>query len=269
MPTAKSLCRWLVTPARKILGQERMLDLFFGGYWLVRDLNIRVRPRVHGLAAPRIAMVSMWDAAHTDLAMITAPNKAAYCDRHGYKWLPCTNGFDPGRPTAWSKLLFLRRYLAHYDWIMWSDVDSLITNPRKRIEPLIRTNADLLLTRDKVGLNSGSFLIRNCRWAQLFLDEAWEYPAHQSYRLYYDLQTDRLWENRAFWMLLRHFDHRCHTRILPQRAINSYLPGLDQTSPKGAYAPGDFVLHLAGVNHATRLRVLADYAARSNQAKSA
>jgi hypothetical protein len=267
MSVAKILRSALVAPARKLLGQERLLDLFFPVYWTLRDLNIRHRPRGQVRTAPRIAIVSMWDAAQADLALITAPNKAAYCDRHGYTWLPCTDGFDSSRPVAWSKLMFLRRYLPDYDWIMWSDADSLITNPVQRIETLIRTNADLLLTKDKIGINSGSFLIRNCLWAQLFLDEAWAIPAHPSYRREYDPLTDRLWENRAFWMLLRHFHHRCHTRILPQRAINSYLPGLDQTSPRGAYAPGDFVLHLAGVNHDARLRVLADYAARSNQTK--
>lgn len=204
----------------------------------------------------------MWDHAQADLAQITAPNKATYCQRHGYAWLPCTSGFDPSRPVAWSKLLFLRRHLPDYDWIMWSDADSLITNPVIKIESFIRTKADLVITVDKVGFNSGSFLIRNCPWSRAFLDEAWSFPARPNYMREYNLWTDRLWENRAFVQLLLALRHRRHTRVLPQKRLNSYLADSKRPVPKADHQPGDFVLHLPGTAHEKRLTILSEYANR-------
>lgn len=257
MPALDLLRSCLVNPARAILGQEKLLDLFFAAYWPARDLGAPIVS-----AGRRLAVMSMWDAAQADLAAITAPNKAAYCQRHGYAWLPCTDGFDPSRPVAWSKLVFLRHHLPAYDWIMWSDADSLITNPAIRIESLIRSRADLLLTRDKVGFNSGSFLIRNCHWAWAFLDELWAYPTQPSYSRQYDVWTDRLWENRALLQLLLVFHHRTHCRVIAQRRINSYLADERRPDPRADHQPHDFVLHLAGMEPGVRLRVLSDYARR-------
>ena len=202
----------------------------------------------------------MWDPPLADLAAITAPNKSAYCLRHGYAWHPHTHGFDASRPVAWSKLAFLRQRLPDYDWVMWSDVDSLITNPEVRIESLVRTHADLLLTRDRVGFNSGSFLVRNSAWSASFLDQLWNLPDTEEYRRHFEMWTDRLWENRAFLYLLRSFQNRAHARIVPQRRLNSYLPDPKRRDRRADHRPGDFVLHLPGMERGRRLEVLAQYA---------
>jgi len=249
----------LATPVRRTLGQQRAFDLLFLAYWPVRNLFVR-QP-----TARRVAVLSMWDQAQADLAQITAPNKAAYCQRRGYAWLPCTSGFDPSRPVAWSKLLFLQRHLPDYEWIMWSDADSLITNPAIKIESLIRTKADLVITMDKVGFNSGSFLIRNSSWSLAFLAEAWSLPAQPAALHGFDIWSDRLWENRAFVQLLLAFRHRRHTQVLPQRRLNSYLADTQRPDENADHQPGDFVLHLPGTAHEKRLSVLSKYASRLTQ----
>jgi hypothetical protein len=201
----------------------------------------------------------MWDERQAALGTLTAPNKADYCRRHGYAWLPFREGFDSSRPVAWSKILFLRRHLADYDWLMWSDVDSAITNPALGLESLVKRAGDLLITRDGTGLNSGSFLIRNCAWSHRFLQAAWECPDTDDYRRHFEITTDRMWENRAFLLLAPAPAHRAHVRVIPQRQLNSYPPEFSAPHPGSAHAEGDFVVHLPGLDESTRLRVLRHY----------
>lgn len=253
----------LVAPVRGVLGQQRMLDWYFAGYWLLRGAAYRLARLARPGTTPRIAVISMWDENQAALAAITGPNKAAYCRRHGYAWLPQTAGFVAERPLAWSKIAFLRRLLPAYDWVMWSDADSLITNPALRLEPLVDQPADLLITCDHNGVNTGSFLLRNCAWSRRFLEELWELPAHPDYTPAYELWSDRMWDNRAFLLHLARPESRRHCRFLPQRRLNSYHPQLTEAGPASRHRPGDFVLHLPGIDNATRLQVLSDYARAS------
>lgn len=238
---------------RARLGQDRLLELV-----------CRPARRLADLAAPfrrpappgRVAVVSMWNDHQAQLARLTSPNKAAYCARWGYHWLPRTDGFDPSRPVAWSKLVFIREALADHDWVFWTDADSIITNPALPLDDLLRRSADLLITRDRVGYNSGSFLLRRCPWSFEFLRECWDYPSTEAYRSTYRVETDRMWENRSVDSLLRHYRHRRHTDVVPQRRLNSYLPDLVPCGPEGAHQPDDFVLHLPGVDNETRIREL-------------
>lgn len=236
----------------------------------IRDCVRRVLDAAHraaaflrpAAAAPRIAVVSMWDEGQSGLAAITSPNKAAYCRRHGYDWLPRTSGFAPGRPVAWSKIPFIRDALADHDWVFWSDVDSLVMDPSVPLESLLQTQADLVITEDVNGINSGSFLLRRCEWSRAFLDALWSHPDTSEFQKDYALWTDRLWENRAFWHLLRRREHHRHLLVLPQRQLNSYPGRPYPEAPGSGYRPGDFILHLPGLSNTRRVRILTEAAAR-------
>lgn len=264
----RRLARVLVAPARRALGHARLLDWFFAVYWPIRTTAYRLARLPRGNSFPRIALISMWNEDQAALGAITAPNKAAYCQQHGYAWHPCTTGFVPDRPVAWSKIHFLREILPAYDWVMWSDVDSLITNPAIRLETLTDHPADLLITRDHIGVNSGSFLLRNCAWSRQFLDELWTLPSRVEFTQTYGLWSDRMWENRAFLLLMLHAETRRHTHFLPQRTLNSYHPEFASAGPDSRHQPGDFVLHLPGMDNARRLTILTAYAKPAGAARS-
>ena len=55
-------------------------------------------------------------------------NKQAYADRHGYDVIVDSEIIDESRPTSWSKLLAMRKYLPSYDFLFYVDVDTIITN---------------------------------------------------------------------------------------------------------------------------------------------
>jgi len=237
---------------RRSVGQDRLLDLSVAPRAFFLDGRCAAaRP-----ASGRIAVVSMWDGRQSALAAISAPNKAAYCARRGYDWLPHTSGFLSERPVAWSKLHFIREALADHDWVFWSDADSLVMNPTIALEDFTQTAADLVITRDHHGINSGSFLLRRSEWSHRFIEALWACPEAPDYQKHFNIWTDRLWENRAFWMVLNRHEYRRHTLVVPQRRLNSYARGLHPGNADANFQPGDFILHLPGIPDARRLPIL-------------
>lgn len=113
-------------------------------------MNIAVLTMVAGAGAVAVGRLS-------------APSREAYCRRHGYDLSTLTDALDPSRAPVWSKLLYLRQQLGEYDWLFWHDCDSLITNPDLPLGPLCReaaaAGADVVITRDRHGCNTGQFLL--------------------------------------------------------------------------------------------------------------
>ena len=190
----------------------------------------RVEPRV--LPSVLIAMLTAYDANQRDLAAWSSPNKRRYCRHHGYEFIELTDGFDPSRPPSWSKVRFVKEHLPHFDWLFWTDADSLIMNNLMRLEQFIEDGCDLVLTHDDFGvgkyvISMGQFLIRNCDWSMRFLDEVWEQK---------QFLHDRMWEQAAVQHLLTQRDLSDHVCVVTQRRFNSYLHN---------YRKGDFLLHFA------------------------
>jgi hypothetical protein len=127
-------------------------------------------------------------------------------------------------------------------------------NHQTRLERLTRTTADLIITRDINGINSGSFLIRNCPWALAFLAEVYAQTQYLS---------DCWWENRAFFWLLKAYRHRRHAKIVRQEVLNSYLYEASGVIGRRSFRPGDFVLHLPGIPSELRLNLIREYARRA------
>jgi len=195
-------------------------------------------------AAPRkIAVVTAYDEKHKPLAEVSLPNKAAYCARHGYDFIERTDGFDARRPLSWSKIKFVREVLPGYDWVFWSDVDSLVMEPAVRLEEFADEEADLVLCHEDFGVgvynvNCGQMLFKNSDWSRRFLDDVWRQTR---------FIHDRLWEQRAVIHLLWKSDLSDHVHLVTQRRFNSYLCN---------YAKGDFLLHLADMPDEKRLEIM-------------
>src|SRR5688572_3984070 len=108
-------------------------------------------------AGMRIAVVTLATPEMSAVARLSEPNKRAYCARHGYEFISLDRTLDGGRPPQWSKVLLLLQHLDPFDWLFWSDADSLIMNAELRLEELVAEHplADLLITRDHHGVNTG------------------------------------------------------------------------------------------------------------------
>jgi len=122
----------------------------------------------------------------------------------------------------------------------------------------------MLITRDCCGFNSGQFLLRRCEWSTRFLRAVLSAPQSEEYHRYLTkigivFETDPFYEQRAIHWLLTRYENRCHVRVFPQRAFNSYPEEITPRDPKGTYRLGDFVLHLPGIANAARVEAIHKY----------
>ncbi|GAB1312943.1 putative alpha-1,6-mannosyltransferase mnn11 [Madurella fahalii] len=196
-------------------------------------------------------------------------NRIKYAEKHGYETFFAKVGdYDlKDAPGSWTKVVAVRHALTkfpdcHYVWYL--DQNAFIMNPELKIEDhvmqssrldelmkkdfpvvppasIIKTfshlkgqDVDLVLTQDKEGLSSGSFVVRNGEWAQFFL-ETWFDPLYRSYN-FQNLETHAL-EHIVQW----HPTILAKMAIVEQNIINSYSKGTHGIE----YKDGDFAVRFA------------------------
>lgn len=194
---------------------------------------------------------------HEELLSLTLPALERYAVRHGYDLVARTEvpGLR-GRPPAWAKVVVLREVLASYDQVVWIDADALVVDPTDDIAMAAPNRALSLVTHVVDGIavpNTGVMVLRRGRTSRALLDRMWsrvEWIDH------------RWWENAALiaeiggdpdrGLVTRWERTRAALRIgrLPHR--------WNSVPPCPAREPA--IVHLAGVGHDDRLRVLADLA---------
>jgi len=173
-------------------------------------------------------------------------SKKSYAEKHGYTYIQGDEQFwDRTRPIPWSKVGFVLLTLRTKPdgALLWlSDSDVLITNPEIKVAELIESmlppQKDLMITIDACGhLNSGNMFMRNGPWLRGF----WERVGQQT-----DLTYHIWWENAAIIKLLENNpdDMRCTEISTDHKLINAYLQGLPG---QPLWAPGDFLIHFAGI----------------------
>ena len=173
-------------------------------------------------------------------------SKRSYAEKHGYKYIEGgTESWDRTRPIAWSKIPFLLKICATLpegELIWQSDADVLITNDNLRIEdhvlPLLPKDKDFMMTLDACGhINSGNILFRNTAWAR----DYWKRVGESTTFIYHPW-----WENAAMISLYETNSEDkskiCITRN--HKAFNAYLRAIPGEE---SWAPGDFLVHFAGV----------------------
>ena len=197
--------------------------------------------------SPKIAIVTMTIGKDYGRAMEPGfQSKRDYAKRWGYD---CIIGGEEhwirDRPIPWSKIPFFSSLLDSYDWIWFSDADSMITNPDIKLEDLFAKVFDgqekkhAAWWQDGCGnINSGQIL---CRGRSHLVRRWLQETGKQTDLLYHGW-----WEN-AGMIRIWHQDQEIQEAIelrTDYRMINAYL------FPKPEYDSwhrGDFCLHFAGV----------------------
>ena len=82
----------------------------------------------------KVGLLSLCDGGVEAISAESMANKQAYADLHGYDLIVDLDVVDKNRPTSWSKLLAMRKYLPDYDLLLYVDIDTIIMNPEKRLE---------------------------------------------------------------------------------------------------------------------------------------
>ncbi|KAI0601893.1 galactosyl transferase GMA12/MNN10 family-domain-containing protein [Biscogniauxia sp. FL1348] len=201
---------------------------------------------------PRAVVVTVFSDATDNTAYMKniRENRLQYAEKHGYGTLLAkASDYDlQGAPASWSKVVAMRHAITKYPdckYIWYLDEDALIMNPRLKVEDnvmgaskleeimlkdlpvvppdsIIKTfshlkgaDVDFILTQDKGGLATSSFVIRNGEWAKFFLD-TWFDPLYRSYN-FQKAETHAL-EHIVQW----HPTILSKLAIVPQRTINAY-----------------------------------------------
>ena len=154
----------------------------------------------------------------------------------------------------WSKVAFISDYLRFsYDAILWVDADAMITNPELSIDWILDEdkNADVFLTADINGLNSGIMLIRNTDRSKAFFHAV----THYGRVLFGDRPNGEQQAIRHF-SLAYPYEGIVHY-LKNQRDLNSYYPNLYNYpgSELAHWQKGDFILHLPGTPNEKRIEI--------------
>lgn len=160
-----------------------------------------------------------------------------------------------------------------YDWIVWTDGDSIFLNHGKKFEDIIDERFDVIVTAGPPDnptwtqvVNTGSFMVRNSEFSQTFLEDSIqmsqthcgefviEYPdAGSAVNGWLHVCN----ADGGYWIgdqgivmglyLFKPADYRCHFKKMWFRAFSSEFPW---------YGPGDLAVHFPGRSMDDRRRLI-------------
>lgn len=224
----------------------------------------------------KIAMVSSYTDNLEELIQLTwYKNKKLYCEKHNYDYWLLTrediidnnNNYICDKLTYLPKTYFGMVYtkvkglnnILHehpeYDWLIWCDADTLITNFNIKIESFLDDNYHFIVSTDLNGINAGVFCIRNSQQGRKYINDMLEY------RNYFIHEQD--------FIIKTHDVFKSIIKIVPQKTFNSYCFSdniykevkntKDSLGEEGQWSPGDFLMHWAGTDTQQRLQLANKY----------
>jgi hypothetical protein len=195
------------------------------------------------ISEPNCQHVSEDIAPYAEIVQFGTRSKTLYCQKNGYDYIIATQKLFEcdGIPAPnihklsihWMKVCLLAKFLPYYDWVVWSDADSIFLNHEITLESLIDDNFDLLIgtqTAYKNCLNTGHIFVKNTLWSKGFLKEWW----CQSEEL-----QEGYWDQEKLIELLRFkpIEYHKHWRTIPL---------FPSDLSKEEFCPGDMILHFYG-----------------------
>jgi len=158
-------------------------------------------------------------------------NKIEYCKKHNYDFIEDESFVDLSRPLQWSKIPLLKAYLSKYDYLIWVDADTYITNFDITVEKMIEKleNYDMMYEKDPfIWVNSGFMLLKNTKFCHEILETCYNITdqiCHEQGSIDYLYRTN--WNNS-----------QQHIKVLEHdQGFNQYW---------NSWSPGDFMIHFPG-----------------------
>ena len=178
------------------------------------------------------------------LKEVTPINRKRYADKHGYTafvFLERPLGQNSTVSIQHSKLEVMRLLMesGQFEWLMWTDCDSIIVNQDRKIEDILSQYADnpvtsLLITEEMLGLSSANWIIRSSSWSVDFLAKAFEI-AHRELPLFGD-------QDAMISLAIGRGSLDPHIAIIPQNEINAYDALNAFIMGSGGYKTGDLLV---------------------------
>jgi hypothetical protein len=128
-----------------------------------------------------IGLLEAHNSNYQAVADLCVPSKISYCKRHGYEFVQYSFGELPDKRTPhWGRILAIQASLSRFDWLLYLDTDTVITNPLIRIEPFLDEKCNVVVGlmpaiydgRPK-HISTSAILIKNCEWVYNYLLPKW------------------------------------------------------------------------------------------------
>lgn len=190
----------------------------------------------------RFCVLTLYTPEIADFGAASSENKRAYAARHGYGFVGRSASLDQARPPSWGKIKLCLEVMPDFDWLFWSDADSVIMNLAIELPSIADRRADFIYACDCNGMNAGVFLLRCCPESRRLLELAYQ-------------QTQFIdhpwWEQLALVQIINSGESGVITKVVPRRVLNAYHnPGCAD------FRDGDFIVHFVDHPSAKRARVL-------------
>lgn len=151
-------------------------------------------------------------------------NKLLYAQKHNYSFLCERNYKDYNRNISWFKIKKILESMWKYDWIFWSDADSLILNLETKIEDIINLpgkESTHVMTPDRSSINIpngekffivsddewanlgpclGGFLIKSCTTAYKFLEDIYSSTEFEEGPWWDQHAAHKLWKSEPKYL---------------------------------------------------------------------
>ncbi len=186
------------------------------------------------------------------LADITFPNHAEYASKHGY--VVQTREVEPSE-NVWGKIRILQQVFADSNIrrALWIDADAIFTNVELSLIQHL-PDGKVVMACDIFGPNAGVIWLENCPEVQRLL---WT-VATMGRQMF----ATAPWPEQC---ALRYFAfHPPYNKLVTyvgQHQMNAYLNEnypVKKGRPQdgfGQWQPGDFILHLPGINNTLRIKI--------------
>lgn len=197
----------------------------------------------------RIAVVTGCNKTYEPLLDISLPVKQDYCKQHGYDLIIDNNRFNKTHYRhAWEKLPVILSQLETYEWVFWSDVDSLIMNTHINLIDLIDDNKIIiasLLQFDRYDphIHFGNILVNNSKLTKQILKVTYSYKSKWN--------VDPKEEEGAFFHMVWKKTPILTTMIKRMKwstffSLPQCFPNISDTIQlqKYTWKPGMFVVHM-------------------------
>ncbi len=158
-------------------------------------------------------------------------NKKKYCIEHHYDFIDDETCVDLSRDIQWSKIPVLKKYLPLYDYVVWLDADTYITNLNITVESMLDIMGEFSMMYEKdpwFWVNSGFMVLKNDEFCKSILEECYKHTGeicHEQGAI--DMLYRINWNNSMFRIKI--LEHSC--------GFNQYW---------NTWKPGDFMIHFPG-----------------------
>lgn len=190
-------------------------------------------------------------------------SKEIYAKKHGYDLIIATRKLQdcyqipPKRhlECAWTRLALMSRVLSDYDWVFWSDADSIILNFDIPLEDFINDQFDVIACNrqnrlfeptvyNNIGqINYGEVFYKNSSFCRRLIMSAWKLNNRHP-QSSYDKLMGIVFKNPKYWN---------HILVFPYTAFNQ---------KHALFQDGDFIVHFSKIHGERLYGIFQDYAAR-------